>query len=60
MNGDRPVIFEQPYLTRKSERQLLMYSMDKRVRFSVLLLTLVSQKDYFRLPHGITHTLLIT
>ena len=28
---DRLIAFEQPYLTRKSERQLLMYSMDKRV-----------------------------
>ena len=42
---DRLIAFEQLYLARNSERQLLMYSMDKRVRFSILLLTLVSQKD---------------
>ena len=45
MYVDRLVAFEQPYLARNSERQLLMYSMDKRVRFSILLLTLVSQKN---------------
>ena len=39
------VAFEQPYLTRNSERQLLLYSIDKRVHFLILLLTLVSQKD---------------
>ena len=42
---DRLIAFEQVYLAKSSERQLLMYSMDKRVRFSILLLTLVSQKD---------------
>ena len=47
VDRERLVAFERPYLmiTRNSERQLLMYSVDKRVRFSTLLLTLVSQKD---------------
>ena len=42
---NRLVAFEQPYLASSSKRQLLMYSMDKRVRFSILILTLVSQND---------------
>ena len=56
---DRLVAFGEPYLARSSERQLLMYSMDKSVNFSILLLNLIGlskglQRDaklYFRLPH---------
>ena len=66
----RLAAFKQPYLTRNSERQLLMYLIDKRVRFSILLLTLhlVSQiakglqrgaEFYFRLPHRLPKRLLI-
>ena len=71
---DRFVAFEHPYLARNSERQLLMCLMDKRIRFSILLLTLVSQKDskealnfilgylidYLRDYSYITHHCLIT
>ena len=39
---DRLIIFREPCLTGSSERQLLMYSMEKE---SMLLLNLVSQKD---------------
>ena len=33
LSMDRLVAFEQPYLTRNSERQLLMYLMDKKYVF---------------------------
>ena len=61
------IAFGEPYLAKSSEGQLLMYSMDKRVCFSILLLNLVSQikglqrgaEFYFRLPHRIPKRLFI-
>ena len=42
---DRPVAFDNASNSHISPEIVLMYSMDKIVRFSILLLTLVSQKD---------------
>ena len=63
---DRLIAFGEPYLTRSSERQLLMYSMDKRVRFSILFIDFGFSKGlqrgaefFFRLPHRLPKRLLI-
>ena len=54
----QPCGVKQLYLIRKSKRQLLMYSLDKGISFSMFLLTLASQNGSSEAPTFILNYLI--